>query len=627
MTKPRDEKGRLGDELLAARRRITELEGEVQSLRGDLAQATGSASARIAMAVVRNVRRVVPPESRRQQTLHKAASRTITLVDHGPSALAGLIRRDHRLRRAIGVADTAAARRRQYRRWLALHTPTHSELAAMRSAADKLIDAPVISVVMPVYNPERRWLQAAIDSVLAQVYPYLELCIADDASTERHVRVVLEAAAADPRLRVVYRDQQGGIAAASNSALALATGEFVGFVDNDDVLRAHALYAMAAHLREHPDADLVYSDEDKLLPDGSFGAPTFKPDFSPDRLLAENYINHFTVARRSLVNAVGGFRDGFDGSQDHDLMLRVSEGAAQVGHVPDVLYAWRMVHGSTAVSAGFKPLAQDAGRRAVADALQRREVEGRVELGPSPGLYIPRYALMDAPSVDVVIVARSEGTDAAECAASIERLSTYRARRVTCVVTPERTPAAINKALTESHGDHVVLLDASTRIITPGWLEVMLELSQRTDIGAVGARLRYPDRCVAHEGMVLGRIGLASSVDQHLHVIKEMSAVSGACLMTRRDVFEEAGGLDERFSRELWDVDYCMRVRAMGRRVLCTPLAELIWRDAARAATIVARGRDARVFSDRWGGADTIEDHYLNVNVLWPAPLSLRLDG
>ena len=166
---------------------------------------------------------------------------------------------------------------------------------------------------------------------------------------------------------------------------------------------------MAAYLREHPDADVVYSDEDKLLADGTLGAPTFKPDFSPDRLLAENYINHFTVVRRTRCRRVGGFREGFDGSQDHDLMLRVTENAAHVGHVPDVLYAWRMVPGSTAVSAGFKPLAQDAGRRAVADALGRRGIEGRVDLGPSPGLYIPRYAIAGAPSVDVVVVARTHG--------------------------------------------------------------------------------------------------------------------------------------------------------------------------------------------------------------------------
>jgi O-antigen biosynthesis protein len=625
MTAPRDEIDRLGDELRAARRHITDLEAQLQVLRAELADATGSASARIAVAVVRKVRRVVPPESRRQQTLHKAASRTLTLVDRGPSALAGLIRRDRDLRRAIGVADTAAARRRQYRRWLALHTPNATTLATMRRVSETDADPRVISLIMPVHNPERAWLEAAIESVLEQVYPHLELCIADDASTAPHVRAVLDAAAADPRVRVVYRDQQGGIAAASNSAMDLATGDFVGFIDNDDVLRPHALYSMAAYVRDHPDADLVYSDEDKLVPDGSLGAPTFKPDFSPDRLLAENYINHFTIMRRTTANAVGGFREGFDGSQDHDLMLRATEAAGHIGHVPDVLYAWRMVPGSTAVSAGFKPLAQDAGRRAVADALQRRGLEGRVDLGPSPGLYIPRYAITGTPSVDVIVVARTDDEDAAGCVASIEQRSTYAHRRVMPVVGGDNTPAAINNAVRAMSGDHVVLLDASTRVITGEWLEAMLELSQRTGIGAVGLRLRYPDGTVAHEGMVCGRLGLARPVDQHLHVIKEMSAVSGACLMARRDVFDQSGGLDERFSRALWDVDYCLRLPGLGRRVLCTPLAEMTWGEAARAGADTT-GQDARTFADRWGGVGEIDDPYLNKNVLWPAPLSLRLD-
>jgi GT2 family glycosyltransferase len=626
VTAPRDEIDRLAEELRAARRHIAELEAELQAARADLAEATGSASARIAVAVVRKARRMVPPESRRQQTLHRAASRTLTLVDRGPSALADLIRRDRDLRKAIGVADTAAARRRQYRRWLELHTPSAAELARMRRESAKDEEAVVFSLVMPVHNPERAWLKAAIASVLDQAYPHLELCIADDASTLPHVRTILEAAAGDPRVRVVHRDEQGGIAAASNSALELATGDFVGFIDNDDVLRPHALYSMAAYLREHPESDVVYSDEDKLLTDATLGKPTFKPDFSPDRLLAENYINHFSVVRRSVVQAIGGFREGFDGSQDHDLMLRVTEQSAHVGHVPDVLYAWRMVPGSTAVSAGFKPLAQDAGRRAVDDALQRRGLEGRVDLGPSPGLYIPRYALSGTPSVDVVLVARKDGADVAECIAAIERVTTYARRKVISVIAGDDTPLAVNAAVAGTSGDHVVLVDGSTRVLTAGWLETMLELSQRKDIGAVGLRLRYPDGGVAHEGIVCGRLGLATSVDQHLHVIKEMSAVSGACLMTRRDVFEQAGGLDEHFHRAFWDVDYCMRIRSLAYRVLCTPLAEMTWGDAARAAGTDAAGVDARTLAERWGGVDGIEDPYLNVNVLWPAPLSLRLD-
>ncbi len=606
--------------------RIAEVEAELQRLRAELAQSTESSSARITQAAVRGVRRLVPPGSRRQQSLHTAASRTATLLDQGPAALAGRIRRERALRRAVGVADTAVARRAQYRRWLALHTPSPDDLRRMRAEADARVDAPVFSLIMPVHDTQREWLEAAIQSVLGQAYAHLELCIADDASTHPHVRSFLERAAADARVRVVHREMRGGIAVASNSALELATGEFVGFIDHDDVLRPHALYAMAAYLREHPDADLVYSDEDKLLPDGGVGMPTFKPDYSPDRLLAENYINHFTVMRRSVVSDVKGFREGYDGSQDHDLVLRVAERARHVGHVSDVLYGWRMVAGSTAVSADYKPLAREAGRRAVDDALRRRRIEARVDIGPSPGLYIPRYAIAGEPAVEVIIVSRVSGKDAHACRANVEERSTYRKRRVSVVPPDAHASAAINRAVRGSGAEHIVILDQSIRVLTPEWIETMLELSQRDDIGAVGLQLRFADGTVAHEGMVLGRIGIANAVDQHLHVIKEMSAVSGACLMTRREVFVTAGGLDERFHRDLFDVDYCVRVRGLGHRVLCTPLAELTCGALSPLRDADCALDDKRAFTERWGTAGPIEDPYLNRNVFWPNPLSLRID-
>jgi O-antigen biosynthesis protein len=626
MKAPRAGKPRLRDELEAARQRITDLEAELRSARAELDRSTSRASVRIAMSASGKIRRLIPPGSRRQQSLHSATSRTLVLVEHGPAALVGLVRRDRALRRAIGIADTPAARRRQYHRWLALHSPSSGDLAEMRGAARALESPAVISVVMPVHDPEPAWLDAAVHSVLAQAYPYLQLCIADDASTRPHVRAALERAAEDARVQVAYRDRQGGIAAATNSAIEMATGDFVGFVDHDDVLRPHALYAMASYLRDHADADLVYSDEDKLLPDGGLGAPAFKPEYSPDRLLAENYINHFAVVRRSLLADVGGLREGFDGSQDHDLMLRISERARHIGHVADVLYAWRMAPGSTAVAADRKPLAQDAGRRAVDQALQRRGVAARVDYGPSPGLYIPRYAVTGTPVIDVFVVDHTSGPDEQECLTSIARLSTYANRKVTVVRPGENVPAAINAAARQTRGDHVVFLDASTRVITPDWLEVMLELSQRDATGAVGVRLRYADGSVAHEGMVLGRLGIAATVDQQLRVIKEVSAVSGACLMTKRAVFEATGGLDERLHRALWDVDYCLRIRALGHRVLCTPLAELTWGGTPRSRSAEPSAEDARVFAERWGGEDQVSEPYLNENVLWPNPLSLRLD-
>jgi hypothetical protein len=391
------------------------------------------------------------------------------------------------------------------------------------------------------------------------------------------------------------------------------------------VLRPHALSSIADFLRSHADTDVVYSDEDKLLADGGLGAPAFKPDFSPDRLLGENYINHLTAMRRSLLTEVGGLREGFEGSQDHDLVLRATERARHVGHIADVLYAWRMAPGSTAVAADRKPHAQQAGRRAVDDALHRRGVDARVELGPSPGLYIPRYALIGEPTVDILVVERSSGSVAGDCVQSVELLTTYTNRRITVVHAGERVAESINAAVQATTGDHVVLLDASVRVITPEWLQIMLELSQRDEVGAVGMRLRYPDGAVAHEGIVLGRLGIAASVDQVLRVIKEASAVSGACLMTRRSVFEQAGGIDPIYRRALLDVDYCLRVRELGFRVLCTPLAELTWGDAERGGAEDGSGWDERTFTERWGTDGDIPDPYLNANVLWPHPLSLRL--
>jgi O-antigen biosynthesis protein len=621
----RAELDKLNEALDASRRRIADLESELQRVRLELAQSTDSAAARIALTASRRARQLVPPNSRRQQSLHTAASRTLVLVEHGPAAVVGAIRRARTLRRAIGVADTIAARRRQYRAWLAMHSPSATALARMRSEADALADPVVISVVMPVHDPQQTWLDAAIRSVLMQTYSHLELCIADDASTKPFVREVLERAARDARVRVVLRDVQGGIAVASNSAVALATGEFVAFLDHDDLLRPHALSAMAGYLRSHADADVVYSDEDKLLPDGGLGAPAFKPDFSPDRLIGENYVNHLTVMRRSLITEVGGLREGFDGSQDHDLVLRVTERARHVGHVADVLYAWRMAPGSTAIAADRKPHAQQAGKRAVDDALRRRGIHARVELGPSPGLYLPRYALAGEPSVDVLVVVRATAADVDGCVQSIEQLTTYSNRRVVVVQAGERVADSINAAAKAATGDHLVLLDASVRVITPEWLQLMLELSQREEIGAVGSRLRYPDGAVAHEGIVLGRLGIADSVDQRLRVIKEASAVAGACLMTRRMVFERAGGIDPIFRRALLDVDYCMRVRQLGFRVVCTPLAELTWGDAQRGGTEDGSGWDERTFTERWGESGEIRDPYVNDNVLWPNPLSLRL--
>ncbi len=309
----------------------------------DLSNLRDSGAGRIAGVVQHTVQAVAPPGSRRQRSLHRLVRAAIVLRDQGPSGLRKAIRERDR-----GLVGTV---QEQYDEWRARHEPGWEDLNRMRHENRAWAVRPLVSIIMPTYNPHEDWLRPAIESVLGQVYDNWELCIADDASTAPHVGDILEQfAAVDPRIKVVRRPQNGGIAAASASALELATGEFIALLDHDDLLRPHALHRMVELLQTDPELDVMYSDEDMLLSDGQYGKPFFKPDWSPNLLLSVNYVCHFLVMRRDLVERTGGFRAGFDGAQDHDLVLRVTEEARHVGHVADILYAWRQVPGSVALS-------------------------------------------------------------------------------------------------------------------------------------------------------------------------------------------------------------------------------------------------------------------------------------
>ena len=288
----------------------------------------------------------VAPEARRGRIVYRVKRAGTVLAAEGPSGLRQALRERHR--------NTGAGRARlvivSTRNGFGGTEPGPEELDRMRTQSRGWSDAPLISIVMPTYNPRPEWIRPAVESVIAQTYENWELCIADDASTAPHVAGILaEYAAADPRIKLVMRTENGGIAAASASAAAVASGEFVGFLDHDDVLRPHALHRVVETVREAPDTDIVYSDEDLLLADGTVGRPFFKPDYSPDLLLSVNYMCHFLVVRKPVMESAGGFRTGFDGAQDHDLLLRATEKARRVSHVPDMLYSWRQVPGSVAL--------------------------------------------------------------------------------------------------------------------------------------------------------------------------------------------------------------------------------------------------------------------------------------
>ena len=537
-----------------------------------------------------------------------------------------------------------------YQQWLRRHVLTPEDIAAMGRQVEGFTYRPRVSVITPVYNTPEAWLLRMVASVQAQVYPDWELCLVDDGSTDLHVMPALEElAATDPRIRVEQLPQNEGIGGASARALQMATGEFVALLDHDDELSPDALFEVVACLATEPELDLLYSDEDKLDVDGQRVEPFFKPDWSPDLLLSMNYVAHLTVLRRSLVEAAGGFRRGFDGSQDYDLLLRVTEQTARIAHIPKVLYHWRKAAGSVATGHAAKPFAQAAAQRALADALGRRGREGRVE-SMSPGRYTVRYALHDRPLVSIIIPTRDRLELLRQCVDSVERMTDYAPYEILIVdndsVEPAtrqyleaaggrwrviRCPGPFNFArinnlgVTAARGDYYVFLNNDTLVRREDWLEAMVEQAQRLEVGAVGARLLFPDARIQHAGVVLGVGGVAGHAfkycpgDASIHfdlpnVVRNVSAVTAACMMVPRRVFEDVGGFDERFAVAFNDVDLCCRIRARGYLIVYTPLAELCHLESASRKHLHPPADEVLMW-ERWGATIRAGDPYYNPNL------------
>jgi glycosyltransferase involved in cell wall biosynthesis len=516
------------------------------------------------------------------------------------------------LRRACTTDENSAS----YRLWFDRQAPSAADLARMASESERLPFRPLISIITPVYNTDPDLLRACIDSVRRQAYPNWELCLADDGSTSAGTLAVLREQT-DPRIRVTRLETNARISAASNAALALATGEFIALLDHDDELTPNALFEVVTHLNSAPATDVVYSDEDKLDPDGRCSEPFFKPDWSPEHLLTAMYTCHLTVARRSLVERIGGFRIGYEGAQDHDLMLRLSDVTSNIHHLPRVLYHWRRTPESTASAASAKPWADDSGRRALADYVARHDIDAEVVSGGVPGLYRVRFAIRGEPRVTVLVVGPPDGA---------ERLRARTAYPNVALAAVDRTSAdrvaAIDAAAARADGDHLLFVDASLAPVDDQWLTALLEFSQQPHIGAVGARLEYADGRLRHIGLVTctdcgpsavlhGHAGTTYGHFSSAIGVRNYSAVSGECLMTRRDVFERLGGFDPRLPWIGADVDYCVRVRQAALRIVSTPYARLRVPEAVTAARSYVDA--TRALRDKWGAA-LDRDPYYNVN-------------
>jgi len=483
----------------------------------------------------------------------------------------------------------------------------------IRAELDGLPDAPLISVIMPVYNTGAQWLRKAIESVQAQWYPHWELCIVDDHSDNEATLEVLSGLD-DPRVRVRHLDDNLNIAGASNAAVEMTQGDFIALLDHDDELTPDALYEVWKAIDRHG-ADFIYSDEDKLDESGSFCDPHFKAGFAPDMVLSQNYLSHLGVIRKSLVLRAGGFTRGTDGAQDYDLYLKVLELTDKIVHIPKVLYHWRKVPGSTAAFFSEKSYAQDAGKLALENAVRRRGLDAEVQSGRFPGTYRVRYRIEGEPLVSIVIPFKDKPELLRMCLGSILQKSTWRNFEIIAVsnnssetdtfVEMERWSSAdprvhfhehnvpfnfseINNYAVRHHarGEHLLLLNNDIEIITPDWIEDLLEFSQRPDIGAVGGKLYYPDGRLQHAGIILGIGGVAGHSHKYFqgedhgyfsrpHIIQNLSALTAACLMVKREAFEAADGLDaENLQVAFNDVDFCLRLRELGYLNVFTPYCE-----------------------------------------------------
>jgi GT2 family glycosyltransferase len=552
-----------------------------------------------------------------------------------------------------------------YAAWIARceRRPTPESLR-LRLAA--LAGGPTLSVVMPVYKPPEKWLRRAIESVMAQSYPHWELCMADDASPGTATRKVLEEyAARDRRIKVEFRSQNGHISESSNSALALAGGQFVALLDHDDELHPDALLYMAEAIVDNPQARVLYSDEDKIDEDGQRFDPYFKPDWNYDLFLGQNCLSHLGVYDTALMRQVGGFRKGLEGSQDWDLALRCVEAIepAQIIHVPRVLYHWRAIQGSTALGVDQKNYALEAGQRAVQEHLQRTGQQATVEVSRYNMLSVTRPCPQPAPKVSLIIPTRDRVDLLRMCIDSILERSTYPDYEILVVdngSVQEQTHAyfrelaseprvrvidypgefnysAINNhAARQARGQVLGLVNNDIEVITPGWMEEMVAHAMRPEIGAVGAMLYYPDNTIQHAGVMVGVGGVAAHIGSHeprgaagyfgrLTLTQQLSAVTAACLLVRREVFEQAQGLDEGLKVAFNDIDFCLRVRELGYRNLWTPFAELYHHESASRGLEDNPAKLARFMSeiefmrDRWG-QDLGRDPAYNPNLSLDTP-------
>ncbi len=566
--------------------------------------------------------------------------------------------------------------RSAYQGWRKKRLPSGRE--KREQSGKQFAYSPKISIIVPVYRTPEKFLREMIDSVRAQTYSGWQLCIADGSayregepgygSTER---ILKKYAADDPRIVYEVLEENRGISGNTNAALALADGEYIALLDHDDVLEDTALFEVVSFLQENR-CDVLYTDEDKTdMELRLYYEPHFKPDFAPDLLRSNNYICHLFVAKREIAAQAGGFRKEYDGSQDYDFILRCTETASSVGHIPKALYHWRCHPGSTAANQESKMYCYEAGQRAIADHLERTGLRGRVDMLPHLGFYHVRYELPEEPLVSILIPNKDQRDVLKRCLDSILEKSTYGNYEILVIEnnsTEEETFACYreleadprirvltwegpfnysginNFGAREAKGEYLILLNNDTEVIAPGWIEEMLSDCMRKDVGAVGARLLYPNGTIQHAGVVIGLGGVAGHVFSGIGgsdpgyfgramIRQDYSAVTAACLMVSTQDYSAVGGMDETLAVAFNDIDFCLKLRKEGKLIVYNPAAELFHHES------LSRGEDdtadkhcrflkeSDLMQERWAWYYEEGDPYYNPNlslVLQDGPFALK---
>jgi len=531
----------------------------------------------------------------------------------------------------------------EYQKWFERHRASAQDLKRMRDEARAFALRPLISVITPVFDTPVQRLEEAVESVLAQAYENWELLLVDDGSTATELlRMLQSIAARDQRIVLTSLGKHGGISAASNHGIALARGEWITFLDHDDVLEPDALFHIAKLLQNHPEVDLIYSDEDKLG-DNGFEAPLFKPDWSPDFFLSCNYLGHLTAVRRDVLQKTGGFRSQFDSAQDYDLLFRVIELTNRIHHIPRVLYHWRRSESSSAISVRQKPGQLEASRLAVEEHLKRRGEPAHVAVDWRTHAFCIRRELLEPKRISVIVRSRHGGAERLKrCVETLTAQTNYPNYEVVIVHADKKFPEAAarfshrllylsdaaddstakNQAVEQTDSPWLLFLDDGIEVIEPDWLTIMAEHVQRPEVGAVGARLLNPGGVVEHAGIVIGANNIAQpayrgfpaeharAANRQLQLTRNCSAVSSGCMLTQREIFQEVGGFDANLSGALADVDLCLKIRRAGYLIVYTPFAQLCWHDAPGKVDMAGQG----IMQQRWAGV-LHGDPYYNPNL------------